>query len=137
MTDSLHMLDAVLGLPEQLAAAVDDARSVALADALHAGRFDQVVVAGMGGSGIAGDILAAAAADVLSVPVFVVKHLGLPAFVGDRTLVVAMSYSGGTEETVLAAQAALDSGAPLVAVTCGGALGELAQRHDAMLVTCR
>ncbi len=137
MEDSLGMLDAVGGLPEQLADALDAAGAVALPAGWGADAFDHVVVAGMGGSGIAGDVLAAAAGAVLAVPLTVVKHPALPAFVGARTLVFALSYSGGTEETVQAASEAMDAGASVVVVTCGGDLGALAEARGATIVPCR
>ena len=94
-----------------------------------------VVVAGMGGSGIAGDVLAALAFAVSPVPVLAVKGDRLPAFVGPGTLLVAVSYSGNTAETVSAVEQGLAAGARLVAVTSGGTLAELATSRGAPLVT--
>ena len=94
-------------------------------------RTDLVVVAGMGGSAAGGDLLAACAAGHLDVPVLVHRGYGLPAAVGERTLVVASSYSGGTVEALSAAQTALARGAALVVVSSGGTLGALARRHGA------
>lgn len=84
-----------------------------------------VVVVGMGASGFAADVLAAVADEVLTVPVVVRKDARLPAFVGPRTLVLAVSYSGDTEETLDAVEQALRADARVVAVTSGG---ELAKR---------
>src|SRR6266480_1190976 len=63
-------------------------------------RVENIVVLGMGGSGVAGDVLAAAAGPFLPVPVIVAKGYELPAFVGESSLVFAISFSGNTEETV-------------------------------------
>jgi glucose/mannose-6-phosphate isomerase len=60
------------------------------------------------------------------VPVTVVKGYEAPSFVGPGTLCFAVSYSGNTEETVEAAQAAAEAGAQLVVLSTGGALGEMA-----------
>jgi len=95
---------------------------------------DAVVVAGMGGSGITGDVAAAVAEDVLDVPVVVRKGYSLPAFVGPRTLVVACSYSGATEETLAAVDEAVARGARLFGVTSGGALGARLDELGAPLV---
>jgi glucose/mannose-6-phosphate isomerase len=96
---------------------------------------DHVVITGMGGSGIAGDVTAAVAAEAgFPLPVVVHKGYGVPPFVGPRSLVVACSYSGGTEETLSAAEAALDRGARLFAVTSGGALGDTAAAAGAPVV---
>lgn len=96
---------------------------------------DEILVAGMGGSGIAGDYLGALAH---TGPGRVVVHKGyapLPGWVRRvRPLVVAVSYSGNTEETLDTVEAARREGLPVVAVTTGGSLAALAADHDWPLV---
>lgn len=94
-----------------------------------------VLVAGMGGSAIGGDLLAALARNLASVPVFVHRNYGLPAWAGPHTLVLASSYSGNTEETLSSAVEAFRRGAPLVAVTTGGELARRASEWGASLLT--
>ena len=126
--DSLDMLGVTQALPEQF----DDARRAAVevaqqADGVPAGdAIDAVVVVGMGGSGIGGDVLAAIGAGVAPCPIVVSKGYTLPAFVGPRTLVIGASFSGNTEETLEAISGAEAAGAPWVAVTSGGQLAERA-----------
>ena len=96
-----------------------------------AGSIEQVVVLGMGGSGVAGDVLAAVAGPFMPVPVSVVKGYQAPPSVGEGTLCFAISYSGDTEETVEAAQAAATAGVQMVVLATGGALGRLAATWDA------
>ncbi len=123
--DSLDMLGTTLALPEQFDVARRSAREVLPHVGLPSGAdVDAVVVAGMGGSGIAGDVLAAIGATAATVPVVVAKDYSLPAFVGPRILVVAVSFSGTTEETLEAVDQAAAAGAPWVAVTSGGELAE-------------
>ena len=88
--------------------------------------IENVVVIGMGGSGISGDVLQAIAAPLLPVPVTVVKGYECPHFVGETSLVFAVSCSGGTEETIEAASDAALAGAKMVVVSSGGELGTLA-----------
>lgn len=111
---------------------------VALAAARQAGLDGPppraVVVAGMGGSGIAGDVLAALAFGSSPVPVVAAKGDQLPAFVGPGTLLVAVSYSGNTAETLSAVEQGLAAGARLVAVAAGGQLAELARQQRAPVV---
>ena len=122
--DTLGMWEVTFGLGDQLAAAA--AAVAAPIDGLPApGGIDHVVVLGMGGSGIAGDILAALAGPVSHVPVFVVKDSVLPAFVGARSLVVALSFSGQTAETLAGTTTAFEQGASVVSVSAGGALAAL------------
>jgi len=123
--DTQGMLDAALALPEQVAAAVEWARG--LDDLPDREEIEQVVVLGMGGSGIAGDVLMAAAGPYLPLPVLVFRSYHVPAFVDEGTLVFAISFSGDTEETVEAVTAAALQGARVVAVTRGGELGHLAE----------
>jgi glucose/mannose-6-phosphate isomerase len=140
-TDSLGFLDAVAGLPEQLALAAQTSGgtiTAAVADGRlpTADAIDNIVILGMGGSGIAGDVLASVANSTLPVPVTVLKQYRAPKFVGPRTLAFAVSYSGGTEETSSMAEGVLEKGAHLVVVSKGGELGALAERSGALRIPC-
>jgi glucose/mannose-6-phosphate isomerase len=136
MVDSLHFLDAVTGLPEQLADAHEAAGKVHSSEFPIAGDIRNIVVLGMGGSGISGDVVAAAFNDELPVPITVLKQMRVPAFVGPATLAFAVSYSGDTEETVSMAQFAADAGARLITVSRGGRLEQLATREGGLHLTC-
>jgi glucose/mannose-6-phosphate isomerase len=130
--DTLDMWSATAGLPEQVEAAVSAVGG--LTDLPRHERVENVVVLGMGGSGIAGDVLVATAAPFMPVPVTVVKGYEPPDFVGPGSLVFAMSFSGDTEETVEAATGAYEAGASLVVVAGGGALVSLAGEWDVPVV---
>lgn len=135
-TDSLRFLDAVEGLPEQLAAAHEAAGSVDPARFPSAAGLTNIVVCGMGGSGISGDVLASSQNAELELPVTVLKQIRIPRFVGPNSLVFAMSYSGDTEETVAMAKGAFAAGARVVCVSKGGALAALAAEHGALHLPC-
>lgn len=91
--------------------------------------YNNVVIAGMGGSGIGGDIIQAYVADKLEVPVVVNKGYTVPAFVGLGTLFIASSFSGNTEETISGVRAAMNSDASIGFVTSGGELLRIAQEE--------
>ena len=130
--DTLGMFEVTAGLPEQVAAAVGAAHGL---DGLPEREYvENVVVLGMGGSGLAGDVMVAVAGPFVPVPITVVKSYDLPDFVGRGSLVFAISFSGNTEETVEAAGEAANAGASLVAVTAGGELGRLAEEWGAPVV---
>ncbi|MFP5317879.1 MAG: SIS domain-containing protein, partial [Acidimicrobiia bacterium] len=130
--DSQNLFDVAAGLPEQVA---DAARAAKNLDRLPTKEhIENVVVLGMGGSGIAGDILLATAAPFMPVPVVVVKGYELPAFVGEGSLVIAISFSGNTEETIEAATEAAMQGAKMAVVASGGGLADLAQGWGAPVV---
>ncbi len=129
--DSMDMLGALHGLPEQCARAWELGQAAALP---KADRVDGVVVTGLGGSAIGGDLLRTYAAAVASVPVAVNRDYVLPRHVGPHTLVFAVSYSGNTEETLSAYREAREKGAPVVAITTGGRLGALAGEDGVPLI---
>ncbi len=126
--DPSGMLETVTSTPRMWRRALEIAKH-APAPPVVAGDVRAVVVAGMGGSGISGDVAALAAATYGDVPVSVAKGYRLPSWVGEDTLVIAASYSGNTEETLSCLDQALDAGAPVFAVTSGGKVGELASTH--------
>jgi glucose/mannose-6-phosphate isomerase len=80
----------------------------------------------MGGSGIVGDVLRTLLSDRLPVPVLGIKGYGLPGFCGKDTLVLAVSYSGDTEETLAAYAQAVAAGCRVIVVASGGELAALA-----------
>jgi glucose/mannose-6-phosphate isomerase len=118
-----EMLDQIRSLGDQL-------RWAAEVDPPHIGTVSEVLFAGMGGSGIAGDYAAAVA---LPTGTRVAVHKGygpLPAWViRVRPLVIAASYSGNTEETLDVARWASESGLTVAAMTTGGQLADLAERN--------
>ncbi len=86
-----------------------------------------VLITGLGGSGIGGTIISELAASGCPVPVVVNKDYFLPEFVNEETLVIVSSYSGNTEETVCAMEIAMKRGAKVVCITSGGKVLELAE----------
>lgn len=86
-----------------------------------------VMVSGLGGSGIGGTVVSQIVANECKVPVQVNKTYHLPAFVNENTLVIISSYSGNTEETVSAYKEAMKRGAQVVCITSGGMVLEQAE----------
>jgi glucose/mannose-6-phosphate isomerase len=93
-------------------------------------KVDKLVILGMGGSAIAGDLLRSLAARRSRKPVFVCRGYELPSLVDENTLVVACSYSGETEETLAAFSQALRGPAKKVVLTTGGRLAALAREYE-------
>jgi glucose/mannose-6-phosphate isomerase len=96
--------------------------------------FDNVVICGMGGSGIGGTILSQMIEAHCPVPVIASKDYSIPAFVSEKTLVIACSYSGNTEETLEALAYAQHAEAYIVCISSGGKLTELAHANNWPLV---
>lgn len=91
-------------------------------------KFSNVIVTGLGGSGIGGSIVQNYVSDKMEIPFLVNKDYFLPAFVNENSLVIVSSYSGNTEETLSAMQQALKAKATVVCVTSGGKVSETAKK---------
>ena len=92
---------------------------------------EAVVITGMGGSAMGGELLRSLIAGLCPVPITRVRGFGIPRWAGEKTLVVCVSYSGNTAETLSCAQRAHAQNADLLAVGAGGRLGELASEWGA------
>jgi len=82
-------------------------------------KFDNIVVQGMGGSGITGRILENLFRDELKIPIQAVNDYEIPEFVSNKTLFIAVSYSGGTEETISGARKARKKKAFVLGISSG------------------
>ncbi|MDT7536857.1 MAG: glucose/mannose-6-phosphate isomerase [Actinomycetota bacterium] len=114
--DPAGMLPAIASGAAQVREAALLAQEAGVGALAEDGRPRAVVVCGMGGSGIAGDVLAAVAGSSCPVPVVTHRGYGLPAWVGAADLVVAVSCSGSTEETLTATEEAVRRGCRLLVV---------------------
>jgi glucose/mannose-6-phosphate isomerase len=124
--DPSDMVSRIAALPDQCETRWRELKSLQLPNDLAA--IDQLVVLGMGGSAIAGDILGTLARYSGRKAVRVVRGYTLPSDVQSSALAVACSHSGNTDETLALLGEALDRRVPLVAVTTGGQLSETAER---------
>lgn len=97
--------------------------------------IDHVVICGMGGSAIAGDLVRSLLIDQLDVPLLVCRDYSVPHFVGPRSLVVVSSYSGQTEETLAALTDARKRGARLITMATGGPVADIGRAQAFCHVT--
>ena len=114
------MLESVAGLPEQCRQAWRAAQTLTLPP--DYAQIDRILILGMGGSAIAGDMFRVRLQRESAVPVFNVRQYDLPPFVDGRTLIIASSFSGNTEEALSAFDQALATPAKKLAITAGGKL---------------
>ncbi|MBX2902246.1 MAG: bifunctional phosphoglucose/phosphomannose isomerase [Chitinophagales bacterium] len=121
------MFDLIESFPRQLVDAVALANAVNLKKKLPA--ISNIVVSGLGGSGIGGHAVIELVADELNVPLVVNNSYVLPHFAGKETLIILSSYSGNTEETVAVAKAVKEKGLTAICITSGGKLKELAEHY--------
>ncbi len=123
--DPANMLEHLRGLPQQCHTAWHKAKNFELPR--DYARIDKVVILGMGGSAIGGDLLRNFISRLTKPIVFVTRDYDLPAFVDERTLIIASSYSGNTEETLSAFSQALERKCKKLAMTTCGKLKALAR----------
>lgn len=126
--DSQNMLEHINHLPDQLAEAWKLGFSLPLP---KMGYFNHVVIAGMGGSAIGGDLVQAYANIYSEIPITVLRDYDLPQW--QNTLVICSSHSGNTEETLSVFDQAVERGLPTLAICTGGKLAEKARQADTPL----
>lgn len=124
--DSQDQFGMVARLSPQLREAYEASVATELEDF---GELSGVCVAGMGGSAIGADVIAAAYEDQLGSPMVTVRGYDLPRWIGSRSLVFAVSYSGNTEETLSCLDQALGRGCRVICVSTGGKVAEIAARE--------
>jgi glucose/mannose-6-phosphate isomerase len=90
--------------------------------------YENIVISGMGGSAIAGDLLQAFLKEDISLPIFINRNYSIPTYISSKTLFIACSYSGNTEETLQSYKRARQKKAKLIGIASGGTLKKLASR---------
>lgn len=125
-------MDKMKTLIEDFSAQLRDALTIGQKASVQpaAQEIRNIVIAGLGGSGIGGSVVASLLKDELKVPVVVCKDYDIPAFVDGYTLFVASSFSGNTEETVSALEKALKADAQCVSVTSGGTINKMVKDNN-------
>ncbi|MEK7482295.1 MAG: bifunctional phosphoglucose/phosphomannose isomerase [Patescibacteria group bacterium] len=117
------MRDIILSFPQQFQKGTESAKDIKLA-----GDFDNIVICGVGGSALPGSLLLALTD--ISVPVFIHRDYGLPQIASEKSLIICISFSGNTEETLSAYQKAIDKKYQPVAICAGGKLQKMAEQNN-------
>ncbi len=92
--------------------------------------IQNIVIAGMGGSAIGGDIVSVLESSNINIPYVVCRDYSIPEWVNSHSLVICSSYSGNTEETISAFHKSIKSGASICGITTGGTLLKLLKEHE-------
>ncbi len=122
--DPKSMYSLVESFPEQIKAASQAGMAL---DLPNAAKVRALVITGLGGSAIGGDLARSIVGPQLRVPLVVNRDYDLPGFVDSSSVVIACSYSGNTEETLSAYGQARRAGASVLCITSGGQLESLAK----------
>lgn len=120
------MKNIILEFPKQFKTGIESAKNT-----LVKGNFENLIICGLGGSALPGDLLKFFYDELeLKIPVVVHRDYGLPSFAKEKSLLVCISYSGNTEETISAFKSALEKKISLAAISSGGKLEELARENN-------
>jgi glucose/mannose-6-phosphate isomerase len=131
--DPSNMRKLIADFPQQVKEAVAIGKKFSCS--LNGSSVRNIVVSGLGGSAIGGDILRAYSSGVLRVPFFVNRHYYLPGFVDSHSLVVTASYSGNTEETLAVHRDAMKKKATIVCISSNGEISARARKFKQPLIT--
>ena len=120
LLDPDNMFGHIYGFADQLESAMEIGKTVKLKHDYSSAK--NILFAGMGGSAIAGDVASAVISENCNIPSVVNRNYSLPQWVNESTLVICLSYSGNTEETLSCMEEALSKGAMTLGITTGGEL---------------
>ncbi len=130
--DAENMFNNIFNFPVQLE------HAMRISQGIHYKRnydnINTVICAGMGGSGIAGDIAQLFLKSKLSIPLITVKNYTLPQWCNEHTLVILLSYSGNTEETLSCFNEALTKKSHIIGITSGGKLQQRLVAHNCDII---
>ncbi|GAB4138494.1 MAG: bifunctional phosphoglucose/phosphomannose isomerase [Bacteroidia bacterium] len=129
----MDMRSLVEGFPAQLDEAVKIGSNAVLRQ--PSSPIQNVLISGLGGSGIGGTIVSELVFGSCPVPVNVTKGYFIPSYINQHSLVIVSSYSGNTEETIACMEEAIRRNAHVVCITSGGTIAELAHKHNCSLIT--
>ncbi|MDX1651995.1 MAG: bifunctional phosphoglucose/phosphomannose isomerase [Brumimicrobium sp.] len=119
----------VAQFPKHISDAIEIANEASL-EGCKQNKYSNVVICGMGGSGIGGKMVSQWFTSEAKTPVIVVQSYHLPGFVNENSLVIGSSYSGNTEETLAAIYKAKEKGATIVGITSGGELAKFCKENS-------
>lgn len=127
MASEVNVMEKYLyDLPQQFAACLQ--MSFDFTDRCRS-EYDNILLCGMGGSAIGGDILRTYGQERAAIPLIVNRGYHVPYFVNDKTLAVMVSFSGNTEETLAAYQECKTKKASVICITSGGKIADLARKN--------
>ena len=126
--DKDNMYQSIWDFPENMEDAIKLGDSISINNDYS--NINKIIVAGMGGSAIGGDVTYALAYDEIRVPYFVIRGYDIPRWVDSSTLVICSSYSGNTEETIDVLEKAVTQGAKICAITTGGKLQKVCEKYN-------
>ena len=131
--DKHNMYDNIVNFHRQIAEGIKIGQGADLGQ-LRGKSFRNIILAGMGGSAIGGDLLRSFLKNELKIPFIIHRNYNLPAYADQDSLVICSSYSGGTEETLSAFATALAKGSSILCISTGGKLTDIARESNVPVI---
>ncbi len=129
------MNELISSFPKQLEDAYSAFQKLSLSSFEKSDRkISNIVVVGLGGSGIGGNLIQTITRSLLKIPYQVCKTYNLPSYINESTLFIASSFSGNTEETLASLEEAQRKGAYIACLTSGGKIEQIANEKGFDLV---
>lgn len=128
--DRENIIEIFLKFPDHIEEALEIARGIELDDSIHAAVLSNIVISGIGGSAIGGDLVNAWLIDRLDMPITVNRDYTIPGSANDNTLFIGVSYSGNTQETLDAVAEAFKCNCKIICITSGGKLEEFCSQNN-------
>ena len=125
--DKSGMLDTIVQFPEQIKETIDIVNSTELKGFF---KIDNIIISGMGGSAISGDIVKTLFRDRTDIPIFVNREYDLPKWANKNTLVISQSYSGDTEETLSTFKYTSQKKCKIIGISSGGKLQNYCEKRN-------
>lgn len=126
--DKDNMYQSIWDFPENIIDAIDLSENITLKNKYV--DIDNIIIAGMGGSAIGGDVVYSLIKDEIKMPFIVNRGYDLPAWANNSTLIICSSYSGNTEETTFILEKAKSLDAKVIGITTGGVLESLCKDYN-------
>ena len=130
--DKSNMRNILQKFSQQCKRAIEMGREMNILSRIRGKKIDEIVVCGLGGSAIGGDILKTLFSNK-KILIKVSRDYHTPSWINKQTLVFVISYSGNTEETISSFKEALIKGCPVISVTSGGEIQKLSEKNDVRL----
>jgi len=131
--DKQNMFKVLSDFPMQICETIDLSKSIK-ADKINTKSIRNIIITGLGGSAIGGDLIRSYLSEEISIPVFVNRNYSLPAFANKNTLAILSSYSGNTEETISAFKDARKNNCQIICISSGGEIEKLAKRNKCTFI---
>ncbi len=130
--DNSNMRKLLIEFPQQVENSVSIAESAKIK--LKTSVIQNIIIAGLGGSAIGGDLIRTYLTPELKIPVTISRHYSLPRFVDKNSLVIVSSYSGNTEETIASYKDAVRKKAQVLCITSGGEIEAMAKKYNHQVI---